>query len=182
MLKRILTYGLVAGLIVGAPMLAVGMAAERGAEPSEMMNPLIGYTIMLAALSLIFVAIKRQRDVAGGGVIKFMPAFLMGLGVSAVAGVLYVMSWELVLGVFDYDFAGDYAAMTLEQRRAAGASAEELAQLAEDLAAFQATYANPAIRMAITFSEIFPVGLLVSLVSAGLLRNSRFLPAKRGAA
>jgi len=30
-----------------------------------------------------------------------------------------------------------------------------------------------------TFIEIFPVGVLVSLVSAGLLRNSRFLPVRR---
>jgi hypothetical protein len=29
-----------------------------------------------------------------------------------------------------------------------------------------------------TFVEIFPVGVIVSLVSAGLLRNSRFMPAR----
>jgi hypothetical protein len=44
--------------------------------------------------------------------------------------------------------------------------------------AFKLQYANPMIRMPMTFAEIFPVGLLVSLVSAGLLRNPRFLPAR----
>ena len=38
-------------------------------------------------------------------------------------------------------------------------------------------YANPVFRLPITFLEIFPVGLLITLVSAGLLRNSELLPA-----
>ncbi len=39
-------------------------------------------------------------------------------------------------------------------------------------------YAKPWYRMPMTFAEIFPVGILVSLVSAALLRNPRFLPAR----
>ena len=38
---------------------------------------------------------------------------------------------------------------------------------------------NPLFRMPMTFTEIFPVGVLVSLITAGLLRKSTFLPAKR---
>jgi hypothetical protein len=45
--------------------------------------------------------------------------------------------------------------------------------------AFKVQYANPMYRLPMTFVEIFPVGVLVSLVSAGLLRNSRFLPFRR---
>jgi hypothetical protein len=41
-------------------------------------------------------------------------------------------------------------------------------------------YANPLYRLPMTFAEIFPVGLLVSLVTAGPLRNSVILPAQRG--
>jgi hypothetical protein len=39
-------------------------------------------------------------------------------------------------------------------------------------------YRNPMLRIPITFAEIFPVGLLVALVSAALLRNPRVLPAR----
>ena len=45
-------------------------------------------------------------------------------------------------------------------------------------AAFAKNYANPLYRLPITFVEMFPVGVLISLVSAALLRNSRFLPAR----
>ena len=43
----------------------------------------------------------------------------------------------------------------------------------------QASYRNPLFRMLVTLSEIFPVGLLVSLVSAALLRFPGFLPRRR---
>jgi hypothetical protein len=35
-------------------------------------------------------------------------------------------------------------------------------------------------RLPMTSVEIFPVGVVAPLVSAGLLRNNRFLPARRG--
>ena len=47
-----------------------------------------------------------------------------------------------------------------------------------EMAQFGEMYANPLIRMPITFIEIFPVGLVISLIAAALLRNSRFLPAR----
>jgi hypothetical protein len=46
------------------------------------------------------------------------------------------------------------------------------------MAEFRQQYANPLFRLPVTFIEIFPVGLVVSLISAALLRNSRFLPAQ----
>ncbi len=45
---------------------------------------------------------------------------------------------------------------------------------------FKAQYANPLFRLPMTFIEIFPVGVLVSLISAAILRNPRVLPARRG--
>jgi hypothetical protein len=39
-------------------------------------------------------------------------------------------------------------------------------------------YANLLYRWPITFVEIVPIGVLISLVSARLLRNSRFLPTR----
>lgn len=40
-------------------------------------------------------------------------------------------------------------------------------------------YANPPFPIRMTFIEILPVGMLVSLMSAGLLRNPRCLPARQ---
>lgn len=175
MLRKITLYGLGAGIIVGTPMLAM-MILLKGHMPESY---LLGYGTMLLALSLVFVAVKRHRDEANGGVIKFLPAFGLGLGISCVAGVLYCLAWEAALALSHSDFAAGYAAMAVEKARAEGISAEKLAKLIADMETFKKQYANPFYRVPMTFAEIFPVGVLVSLVSAGLLRNSRFLPARR---
>jgi len=177
MLRKILSYGTVAGLIVGIPLF--GLTVALNGHPPLKYGVALGYLIMLIALSAVFVAIKRRRDADLGGVIRFWPAFGLGLGISVVAGVLYVLAWEAALAVTHLDFASGYAKALIEQQQAKGVTGEELARITAEMERFKVEYANPLYRLPMTFAEIFPVGLLVSLVSAGLLRNSRFLPARR---
>jgi len=177
MLRMILSYGLRAGLIVGVP-LSVLTIAMNG-QAMLQFGMVIGYLLMLIALSTVFVAIKRRRDVDLGGVIRFWPAFGLGLGISLVAGIIYVVAWETAVAVTHSDFAGTYANALIDQEKAKGVTGEALAKFVAGMEQFKAQYRNPLYRLPMTFAEIFPVGVLVSLVSAGLLRNSRFLPARR---
>lgn len=179
MFDRILTYGAGAGLIVGIPLFAISTAFKDN-PPPENIGMLIGYTMMLIALSLVFLAVKRHRDVDLGGVISFWRALVLGIGVSVVAGVLYVLAWEATILVAGPDFFANYTRNYIAQQEAAGLAGEALAKLTREMEAFNRQYANPLFRMPLTFIEIFPVGVLVSLVSAALLRNRNFLPARRG--
>jgi NO-binding membrane sensor protein with MHYT domain len=178
MFNTILKYGAIAGVVVGAFMFATFLAF--GGEPPMKYGMLIGYATMLVALSAVFVGIKRHRDRDRGGVIGFWPALGVGLGISFVAGVFYVVAWEAVQALMDMDFATAYGNAMIEQARASGASAEKIAKMTADMAEFRVQYADPLFRLPMTFAEIFPVGVLVSLVSAALLRNPRFLPVRRG--
>ena len=100
----------------------------------------------------------------------------MGLAISAVAGVLYVVAWETAQATLIHgDFAKSYGDALIAQQRAAGASAAEIARTTREMAEFTAQYHNPLYRWPMTFMEIFPVGVLVSLISAALLRNPRFM-------
>jgi hypothetical protein len=178
MLRTILKYGVIAGLIVGGFEVAT-VAAFSGMPPLKY-GMVIGYTTMLIALSAVFVGIKQHRDVDKGGVIGFWRAFGVGLGISFIAGIFYVIAWEVVQAMTHMDFASSYAQAIIASEKAKGASAEALAKLTADMETFKVQYADPMFRLPMTFVEIFPVGVLVSLISAGLLRNSRFLPARRG--
>ena len=175
MLRIILTYGLVAGIIVAVPMAIIATSFQDVIPPAWGMA--IGYLTMLVALTAVFVAIKRHRDVEGGGVIRFWSAFGLGLAISAVAGIVYVLAWEGVLAALGGTdaFIDGYTA----QVRASGGDPAEIAQSVRQMEEMRASYANPLFRLPITFSEFFPVGILVSLVSAALLRNPRLLPARR---
>ena len=181
MLRTILTYGAVAGLIVGLPMIAQ-VVALKGNMPHGALGMAIGYTTMLVALSAVFLAIKRRRDVEGGGAIRFWPAFGLGLGVSLVAGVFYVAAWEIAQAATGMDFGGDWARGMVASARAKGLTGPALAKVQAEAAAFRATYANPLMRWPMTFMEIAPVAVLVSLISAAVLRNPRVLPARPAAA
>ncbi len=174
MARYIFTFGIVAGLLViGSITLGMALGDNDNALGSE----LAGYLIMLVALSLIFVATKRYRDRELGGVIRFGKAFVLGLGIAAVAGFAYVVVWEIYLAATDYTFVEQYAAGVIAAERDSGISAEELAALTERMAQMEANYAKPWLRIPITFSEIFPVGAIVALISAAVLRNPRVLPA-----
>ena len=176
MSRTILKYGLISGLIVG--LFEFGTVVAFSGMPPLKYGMVIGYTTMLIALSMVFMGIKRYRDVERGGVIGFWPALGIGLGISFIAGVFYVAAWEAVQAWTHMDFAGDYARAIIANERAKGASAEAIAKLTADMNAFKVQYADPMFRLPMTFTEIFPVGVLVSLISAALLRNRRFLPAR----
>jgi len=177
MLRTILKYGVIAGLVVGGFEL-VTFTAFSGMPPLKY-GMVLGYATMLIALSAVFVGIKQHRDMDRGGVIGFWPAFGIGLGISFIASIFYVVAWEAVQAMTNMDFASAYSNAILASEKAKGASAEALAKMSAEMEAFKVQYADPRFRLPMTFVEIFPVGVPVSLVSAGLLRNSRFLPARR---
>ena len=178
MLKRIGWAGLIAGLISGGCLFAMMLAFQGVPLEDNNLGALLGYAAMLVALSFIFIAIKRQRDIAQGGVIKFLPALGMGLAISVIAGLIYALAWEATLAVTGLDFGGTYADASIEAAKARGMAGAELDAYIEKMRGFADMYANPFYRVPITFTEIFPVGVLVSLVSALILRNSRFMPAR----
>lgn len=174
MLRIVMIYGLVAGLVIIVGI--IGTIAVNGGEPHG--NVWLGYLIMLLALSSILVAVKQHRDQTLGGVIRFWPAFGLGVAIAAVASVAYVVVWEVYLALTDYAFMGEYVAATLREKREAGVSGAEYAALERQMSQMAEQYENPLFRMPMTLLEIFPVGLLVAAVSAGLLRNPRILPAR----
>jgi hypothetical protein len=176
MLKTIIAYGIAAGLIVGVPLTILTLSMSG----HEMMHwgMLVGYALMLLAFTTIFIAVKRRRDGPCGGVIRFWPAFGLGLGISVVASLCYVAAWEIGQALSGADFAAVYSRAMIDQQRAAGMSGAALAGYAAQMEDFRRSYANPLYRLPMTFAEIFPVGVLVSLIAAALLRNSRFLPAR----
>ncbi len=172
--RIIATYGIIGGSIV-----AIGMLLGLTLVPTGgTLGMVVGYLSMLVALSMVFMGVRSYRDTVGGGVIRFWPAFGLGLAIALVACLFYVVMWEVYLWQTGYTFFDDYVAQTLADMRAQGMSAAEIAAFDAEMDAFKLLYAQPLFRMAITMSEIAPVGLLVSLVSAAVLRNSQMFPSR----
>ena len=173
MARIVIVYGLISGLIVIAGI--IGTIVVHGDQPHG--NVWLGYLIMLLGMSAVFIGVKQHRDQNNGGVIRFLPALGVGLAIAVVASLAYVLIWEVYLALTDYSFMPEYTAAYLEQQRSAGVSGEAYRALQAQMQTYVEQYRSPLYRLPMTFLEIAPVGLLVSIVSAVLLRNSRFLPA-----
>ena len=175
MLRIVLIYGVIGGIIVAVPMLVSTFTLTEDTVPEN--AALYGYLSMLLAFTMVFVGIKHYRDKVCGGVVRFLPALGVGLGISAVASLFWVVGWEITLATgFDFDSA--YVDSLVAAAQARGAPAAEIERIRAETADFLAMYANPLFRLPITFVEMFPIGVVISLLSAVLLRNSRFLPAR----
>lgn len=173
-----LRYGAISGAVVIAVIIA-GMMYANGPGGGHATSSLwFGYLIMILALSTIFLAIREYRNKKLGGVIKFLPAFGLGLLVAAVAGVVYVAAWETFLQTTHYPFMENYTAAMIEAKRSAGVTGPELDAFIAEMERAKTDYANPFYRLPATFIEIFPVGLLIALISAAILRNPKVLPVR----
>ena len=90
-----------------------------------------------------------------------------------LGSVCYVATWEVLYYRVWPDFGDKYAAHMVDQARASGASATEIAAKQQEAAKFSAMYRNPFYNVSMTFVEPLPVGLLLTLIAAGVMRRRR---------
>jgi hypothetical protein len=176
MLRIVLLYGIAGGLILALPM--IGWMVGHHGHDLYQGSVFYGYLVMLLALTAVFLGVKHYRDKVRGGVIGFGPALLVGLGISTLASLFYVAGWEISLAASGIDFARDYSRLMVDSARARHPSPAQLQEAIANAESFARMYSNPLYRIWLTFLEIFPVGVLVSLISAALLRFRQLLPAR----
>lgn len=169
MKKIVLTFGLISGLIMSA-LMAANMALQPRIGFDKAM--IVGYTTMIVAFLFIFFGVRAYRDRTPGG-ISFGRAFGTGVLITLVSSVLYVATWELGYSRFYPDFVEKYGAYQMQVERDKGASEAELAKKSAEIEKFAKLYKNPMYNAAFTFMEPFPVGVIMSLVAAGILRRRR---------
>ncbi|HEU5460477.1 MAG TPA: DUF4199 domain-containing protein [Pyrinomonadaceae bacterium] len=169
-MKRIvLKFGLIAGGIFVAMMVTTMPFLDQiGFKYGE----IIGYTSLLVAFAFVFVGIRSYRENVGNGYITFGRAFKVGILITVIASLCYVISWQIVYYGLVPDFGDKYSQYLIEKSRAAGAGPEQIAKEVADMERFWAIYKNPVYNFLITFFvEPFPSGLLITLISAAILRK-----------
>lgn len=169
MTKNIFTYGLIAGAVVAIQM--VFMIRIFYDSPDFEPSMFIGYASMIVAFSMIFVGIKNYRDKFQDGIITFGKAFKMGLWIAFIASTIYVVTWLIYYYFFVPDFMEKYAQHVLHQATKEGATAVELAAKTKEMEGYKEMYKNPLFVVLLTYFEIFPVGLLVAVISALILKR-----------
>jgi len=170
MQKIVLRFGLASGailLVISSVMLPLCMAGIINFDHQE----ILGYTAMVLSFLMVFFGVKSYRDTIGGGAIGFGRAFQVGILITLITCAMYVLAWEIAYFNFFPNFLDQYSAHVLAKMRSSGASEAALRQTAAQMADLAKHYKNPLYNSAITFMEVLPVGLIVTLVSAAILRR-----------
>ncbi len=167
MKKIIITFGIIAGLIVSAMLL---VSFSLGGFESEY-GELAGYASMIIAFSTIFFAVRSYRDKYNGGKIGFGKAFLMGLYITLIASTLYVISWMIISETVAKDFTANYTKHAIEKIKTSSLSEGEKESKIEEVNYFAEMYEKPLFKIGITYMEILPVGLVVSIICAFILKR-----------
>jgi hypothetical protein len=170
MKKTVLTFGLISGAIMSLMMLATMPFIDRlGFDKGAV----IGYTSMVLAFLLVFFGIRSYRENIGRGRISFGRAFAVGVLITALASVCYTATWEVLYYNFMPDFGKKYTEYSIDRAKAAGKSEAEMLKMRADAEKFAESYENPVFNSAMTFLEPLPVGLIIALVSAGILSRKK---------
>ena len=168
MKKTLLTFGLTSGALSSLMMVAtVPFEDKIGFDRAEF----LGYTIIVLSFLLVFFGIRSYRDNTGNGHITFTKGVAVGISITLITCICYVVTWEVLYFNFMHDFMDKYSAHLVEKLRASGASAAAIQAQIEQLKKFKQEYDNPLFNAAMTFIEPFPIGLAITLISAALLRK-----------
>jgi Protein of unknown function (DUF4199) len=178
MKKTVLTFGLISGLIISVLMAGSLLLADRiGAGHSLA----LGYTIMVASFLLIYFGIRSYRDDILAGQISFGRACACGMLITLITTICYVATWEVLYFNFMPHFMDSYFAAEISKLQSAGFDAATTAAKVAAIEHSQQLYQNPLVNIAYTFMEPFPVGLLITIISAALLRRKSAKPSNSSA-
>ncbi len=167
--KNTLVFGLIAGVISSVWFIAASFIDPANFDYDNGMW--YGYIAMLIAFAFIFVGIINYRDKFNGGVISFGKAFKIGLYISLIASTVYVVTWLVDYYFFVPDFLDTMESSCIANQQARGASAAEIEKTRQDMAQYREWYKNPLFTAALTYTEILPVGLIISLCAAAILKR-----------
>ena len=171
MKKIVLTFGLISGAIMSALMTSIVVFAHQ-TDPGRGM--IIGYTIMVLSFLLVFFGIRSYRENIGNGYISFGRALGVGFLIMLISCVCYVATWEVVYHKFMPDFGEKYLAHSIERERASGKPPQQIEAEIESMRSMMQLYnSNIFFNMALTFLEPLPVGVVMALISAAILRKRR---------
>jgi hypothetical protein len=176
MRKIIIVNGLISGVIVSA-MFFISYPLMRKGILNMNSGMIIGYASMVIALSMIFFGIKTYRDQYSNGSITFGRGVKIGLLIALIASCMYAASWEVFSAFFAPDFAEYYEQGYIDNLKAKGADLAALNAAKEQMAQWRELYKNPPIRFAMVMAEILPVGIIITLICAAILRKRQILPA-----
>ena len=169
MTKIVLTFGLLSGAVAAVMMFLTLPFAERIGFDRAVY---VGYTTIVISMLFVYFGVRSYRDNVLGGRMNFGKAFTAGMLITLISSACYVAAWLVMYYGFMPDFANQYADYLVEQARTQGATQAQIDIAIKQGEQARQWLANPLINAAVSFTEPLPVGVIVTLISAAVLKKT----------
>ena len=119
MKKTILKFGLISGALSALMMVATAPFLHK---IGTSMGYYVGYTTIVLSFLLVYFGIRSYRDNVGNGQITFTRGFAVGISITLITCICYVLTWEILYFNFLHGIMDNYGAHTIDKLKASGAS------------------------------------------------------------
>lgn len=167
MKRIILTYGAIAAAITTAAVTFTCIFHDKMDTTYAM---LFGYSTMVLSFCFTYFGMASFKK-NNGGVISFKQSMKIGMGIVLIASAAYALVWVILYNTVFPDFMAQYSARQVSEMQKAGATPAEITRTLEQMKDYQKIYDNPLTNFLFTFFvEPLPVGIVVTLISAGIVK------------
>jgi len=170
MKRIIITYGIISGLIVSLWLMTAMFIGEN--DTFDKYGMYLGFTSMLIAFAFVFVGIRKYREI-NGGTVTFGSALRIGLLISLIASTFYVVTWMIEFHYFIPDFMDKMTSKQIANWKAEGIAKAELDAKISEMQSWKELYKSPVMVVLLTYMEILPLGIVVSLIAAFVLKKKQ---------
>lgn len=170
MKKIVLTYGLISGALAAVFLTFMALSVHNS-NMDMSGSEIYGYSGMLLSMLLTYFGVRRYRDQVAGGSIPFAKAFQVGILITLISCLCYVAAWLILYYNFMPDFMDRYIEQVLAEMKSSGATEAAIQKKTADMDKYKSIYSTPFGVAAITFMEPFPLGLVVTLITALIVRR-----------
>jgi hypothetical protein len=163
MKKIILKYSLISGSIFLISMIITGVFKTKMGNGWD---EIIGFTALILSFAMVYPAMLSYRNSLPDQKIKFLQSLKIGLIITIISCIVYVIGWLVIYYTLIPNYWDRYAAITAEKMRHHGDSAADIKKETESILQYKKPYLNAME----AFLETFPIGVLISLISATIVR------------
>ena len=172
MKNQVLKFGIIGGLILAVAMLTTIIFLPK--DFHQKWGVVIGYITMLIGLSTVFLGTKSFRDNQQAGLITFGKAFKIGLYITLIASTFYVLAWFIYSNTAaGQEMIDQYIQFSIDKIKASDASPEEIQASIAKINDNRDIYKNHLFNLGMAFLEIFPIGLIITLISSLILKKGK---------
>jgi hypothetical protein len=136
----------------------------------------VGYAGMVLSFSVIFLGVRSYREQVGQGSVSFGKAFQAALLMALISSCCYALAWLVISHFFYPDFWDHYIQHEMNSLRQSGAAETVLQEKMKKMEEYKSMTANPILNALFAFVEPLPVGFIVALISAAILRRKAANP------